>query len=371
MSQVITTTSGEKMLVDTRIDASSLSDSEKYVWSTKDVVIKSIGGLPECVKDIIIADTIKYYDSDSFVEGCCRFDSGEILIARTTLECEELFLGVLLHEIAHAKSQAYDETKKFEDELTNFLGYVGSSLVKAVNNNASNVNPAKSLDYRGFGYASCRCVSCMSTHFDMTDDLSLVTCKNCGRTYYGGYQELVSLNRKYIEEHGAGIFLQDILGCSYSKTSNTSMNQDFFGVPITGTFDEFIPKLVEKNLCEPESELSKVARKMNPEIMNGPILFNGIKPEFSNSTIPMFVYPNLITRQIYQVILVFEEDVDFCHYSKALNLLNEVYGKATLKVLNTENYCWNLSNGRIMLIRNESTTIINFCDTLNKPKGEE
>jgi hypothetical protein len=212
MPQIIQSITGAKLLVDTRVEISDLTEYEKYVWSTSKIAIKCLGGLPENVKSIAISDTIKYYDNDTFVEGCFRFETGEILIARSCLISPELFLGVLLHEIAHAKSNAYDVSKEFEDELTNFLGYVSAVLVKAVNNNSALVKPAKSLDFIGIGYAKCRCVDCLSSDFNAADDLSVVTCKNCGREYKGGYQELVLLNRQYIEQHGADIFLQDILG---------------------------------------------------------------------------------------------------------------------------------------------------------------
>lgn len=146
------------------------------------------------------------------------------------------------------------------------------------------------------------------------------------------------------------------------------MNLDFFGIPITGIADDFINQIVSAGLAEPEHELSKISRSMNNS--NGVILLEGIKPELSNEPIIMLVYPNKITGTIYQVILVFENDISKTYYTKASILLSDVYGDPTLKKNDTENIIWSSPCGNIMIIRQDSTTLITFRDNKNDPSND-
>lgn len=43
-------------------------------------------------------------------------------------------------------------------------------------------------------------MECFEDRFEWNDDKSYVRCKVCGREYKGGYNELVDLNRRYIEK---------------------------------------------------------------------------------------------------------------------------------------------------------------------------
>lgn len=193
-----------------RVSEEALTDFEREVWRMKDVVIKSIGGLPENVNNIYVVEYIKSSSPSSLVRGTYHTGTFDIEISRCELSSPESFIGVLLHEIAHAKSEADDATKEFENTLTDYLGYLGTSLVRATANNPENVIPSKSLDLRSFAYATAKCLTCFGDSFDVNEDKSFVKCKICGREYKGGYAELVDLNRKYIEEHGMGMFKEDI-----------------------------------------------------------------------------------------------------------------------------------------------------------------
>jgi hypothetical protein len=45
--------------------------------------------------------------------------------------CEVLrFVGLLLHEAAHAKRGASDQTREFEGDLTDFLGITGTAAIE-------------------------------------------------------------------------------------------------------------------------------------------------------------------------------------------------------------------------------------------------
>lgn len=210
MEEVVITENGSKLLVNHILTEFDLTESEKQIWSMKDVVLKSVGGLPIGYSNIYLVDTIRYYDDSSLVEGLCNFQTGEIYICRACLFRAEAFIGTLLHEIAHARSGAYDETKKFESELSDLLGYIGTSLVESVNNDANKVHTANSLESCGFGYAKLRCMSCFSTDFNVNKTNGTVECDFCKRVYES-QQALINLNRQYIEEHGVRLFIGDVL----------------------------------------------------------------------------------------------------------------------------------------------------------------
>lgn len=45
------------------------------------------------------------------------------------LESRDTFIGVLLHEAAHARTGASDETREFEGGLTDFIGVLGAEAL--------------------------------------------------------------------------------------------------------------------------------------------------------------------------------------------------------------------------------------------------
>ena len=192
------------------MDISSLSKKEKEVWQMKNVILKCNGGLPDNVRTIRLAEMIQFKSDDKCSYGCFRPVEEDIVISRHLLFRPEAFLGVLCHELAHAKSEADDISKDFEDELTNMLGYIAYALIGLSDNNESVVSESRSLDTYTFAYAGCRCMDCFEDRFEWNDDKSYVRCKVCGREYLGGYNELVDLNRKYIEKTGPGKYKNDI-----------------------------------------------------------------------------------------------------------------------------------------------------------------
>lgn len=199
--QVKTTIDGNIIVENSYVDPSTLTKAEYDVWKLKDIVLKCIGGLPDNIDDIRIAEVIRYENDSTLIEGVCRWGEREIVVSRSILYRKESFLGVLTHELAHAKSEAADLTKEFEDELTDMLGYLATSLACAVNNDSDKVTPAMSLENSCAAYISCKCPSCGSTKFDTNEDKSFAKCASCGREFHGGYMELVSLNRAMIAEY--------------------------------------------------------------------------------------------------------------------------------------------------------------------------
>ena len=189
------------------VNVNSLTEQEGEVWKMRNVILKCIGGLPENVRKIQLAELISFKETTTCVYGVFRPQHEDIIISRHLLTRPEAFLATLCHELAHARS---DATKEFEDELSNLLGYISYALVKSLTNNTNEVEESQSLDTYTFAYAGCRCMDCFDERFEWNDDKSYVRCKVCGREYLGGYNELVDLNRKYIEKHGLEAYRKDI-----------------------------------------------------------------------------------------------------------------------------------------------------------------
>lgn len=65
-----------------------------------------------------------------------------------------------------------------------------------------------------------RCIVCGSEdHFDCNDDKSYIKCTNCGKEYFGGYDELVSCNQEQIAE------IKDLAAEKIGKDLQKELNQ--------------------------------------------------------------------------------------------------------------------------------------------------
>lgn len=219
-STIVEDEDGAIVVVNSYVNFADLSIDEASTWMLKDIVLKSIGGLPDNIDTIKIAEVIRYEDRRTLIEGTCRFKEREIVISRSLLNCREAFLGVLLHELAHATSMDRDETKGFENELTNMLGYIATSLCSACDFDASKVIPAQKLYNRHFAYVTCKCPTCGERNFDTNSVKTYAKCTKCGREFTNGYAELVTLNRKMIEEQGLSTVLNKFVGSLWTFTLN-------------------------------------------------------------------------------------------------------------------------------------------------------
>lgn len=115
------------------VSPSSLNYSEKTIWDLVPEILTIIGGKPHNVNEIVISETM---ESDPYTfrpaAGLWRSGEKQIIIKRNVLtEGKARFIGVLLHELAHAISGATDATRAFESELTRLLGIFGE---KSLNN---------------------------------------------------------------------------------------------------------------------------------------------------------------------------------------------------------------------------------------------
>ena len=102
----------------------ALTDSEKNVFEYKDKIMNLVGGKPDIVKDIKISETMRVGSTICGVAGLWSSAEQVIIIRRDQLSSLSTFAGVLLHEIAHAKSGHPDVDQGFEITLSTFLGNV-------------------------------------------------------------------------------------------------------------------------------------------------------------------------------------------------------------------------------------------------------
>jgi len=99
--------------------------SEREIFNHTDLILSFIGGKPKNVGEILISKTMRL-DSKSYkeFEGLWSSEDRRIIIKYDQLKDLKTYAGTLLHEIAHARSQAVDCTRDFENELTELLGIV-------------------------------------------------------------------------------------------------------------------------------------------------------------------------------------------------------------------------------------------------------
>ena len=108
----------------------NLMPNEREILRLKDKIFEIIGGKPYQIQNIVISETmgkdpVTFYQMDGLWEG----QNSRIIIKRSVLQDKQRFCGVLLHEIAHAKSGASDATRAFESELTRLLGIFASKAL--------------------------------------------------------------------------------------------------------------------------------------------------------------------------------------------------------------------------------------------------
>jgi len=105
-----------------------LSQSERSVFDQWSAIAGFVGGLPSRVREVKISETMRpnFLISNEAV-GLWDAASSSIIVKRTQLATVSAFAGILLHEIAHAKSGYGDVTRDFETELTKMLGILAAS----------------------------------------------------------------------------------------------------------------------------------------------------------------------------------------------------------------------------------------------------
>ncbi len=111
------------------IDVDNLTPSEKDIFDKTDMIFKLIGGRPKNVNEIKISETMRMENySSSEASGTWESSIGRIIIKRSQLSSLNEYAGTLLHETAHAISNASDISSDFEKCLTNLLGKIVSNM---------------------------------------------------------------------------------------------------------------------------------------------------------------------------------------------------------------------------------------------------
>lgn len=105
------------------VDPKDLTIEERRVFDRTKEIMTLIGGKPEGVKGVKISETMRLGKSGNVeVVGVWEPDIGRIVIKRSQLSSLADYAGTLLHELAHAATDAPDVSEHFEQGLTEFLG---------------------------------------------------------------------------------------------------------------------------------------------------------------------------------------------------------------------------------------------------------
>ncbi|MBQ6795196.1 MAG: ATP-binding protein [Clostridia bacterium] len=111
------------------VDYKSLSDSERKVFDESKAIVDLLCKKFKRNTPIIkISKTIRIDMSGFATSGVWDADENAIIIKRSVLKSKEDFCGVLMHEFAHFASGYSDNTRDFENVLTDMLGYVYVTL---------------------------------------------------------------------------------------------------------------------------------------------------------------------------------------------------------------------------------------------------
>ena len=101
-----------------------LSPDEKKVFDAKEVVLSFLRSHKyRCNVPIKVSEQIRVDAYGETTGGVWSPEEGVIIIKRSILSSKEKFLGVLAHEFAHFSSGYPDNSRDFENVLTDMLGY--------------------------------------------------------------------------------------------------------------------------------------------------------------------------------------------------------------------------------------------------------
>ena len=109
------------------IEYNELSDAEKTVFDLKDKILEFLQKRFKTIINICVSETIRV---DFF--GCSTDGvhvGNRIIIKRSVLKDPEYFCGVLAHELGHHQHEFEDNTRAFENDLTDMLGYSIYNLI--------------------------------------------------------------------------------------------------------------------------------------------------------------------------------------------------------------------------------------------------
>jgi hypothetical protein len=109
----------------TFIDPREFTSDERRVWDALPAVFEARGGRPSRVRDVRVSETMRLMEG-RYQEAVGLWDeaNGQIILKRTQLQRLATFAGTVLHEVAHALSNAPDVSLEFEQKLTEEIGNI-------------------------------------------------------------------------------------------------------------------------------------------------------------------------------------------------------------------------------------------------------
>lgn len=111
------------------VEEKDMTLEEREVFNMTDRILDFIGGKPKGTKEIKISETMRL-EAHSLSEANGLWDGERIIIKRDQLKSLKDYAATLLHEIAHAKSDASDISEDFENQLTELLGTIVTKRIK-------------------------------------------------------------------------------------------------------------------------------------------------------------------------------------------------------------------------------------------------
>lgn len=134
------------------ITCAQLSQSEKDVFDIrKPIMALLLRKYPSKEPNMRISETIRVDCSGFSALGVWDTAEQAIIIKRSVLESKMSFAGVLMHEFAHYYSGYTDNTRAFENVLTEMLGYVYTELSKIDKDNPVKEEPTAKRRFQLFG----------------------------------------------------------------------------------------------------------------------------------------------------------------------------------------------------------------------------
>jgi hypothetical protein len=104
------------------IEPEELTEEEKAVWKRRQDILDLLDDLPH-FNNIRISEQMRVTGGEGWkTRGTWKTPERWIVIHRPVLQSLEDFGAVLLHELAHPRSGAADQTREFEKALTDMLG---------------------------------------------------------------------------------------------------------------------------------------------------------------------------------------------------------------------------------------------------------
>jgi hypothetical protein len=109
-----------------------LDGAEREVYDQTDAILGlAVSGPRTKVGEVLISRTMRLDRGDRECVGLWDPHEKRIIVRHDQLRDLGRYAGTLLHELAHAVSEADDESLRFEEQLTQFLGTLARTVVSA------------------------------------------------------------------------------------------------------------------------------------------------------------------------------------------------------------------------------------------------